>query len=207
MSLTKPAVTSVWASTAADNVQPTDAYIAAGWPLSTTPPSRGRFNWLLNYLYNGIRYLCRRGISDYDAAETYMLNDKVVGPDGATYISLVDNNIAHTPASSQAQWQRWGFGMSDFNATLASNGSQILPSGLIMKWGTGQAGPAGSAAANSFPTPFPNACFFVSAIHLGTDQTVNVIIDSAAAPSKNGFSLRSTNASGTVTCFWQAFGY
>ena len=136
-----------------------------------------------------------------------MLNDKVVGPDGATYISLVDNNIAHTPAGSPMQWQRWGFGMSDFNATLAANGSQKLPSGLIMKWGTGQAGQAGSAAANIFPTPFPNACFFVSAIHLGTDQTVNVIIDSAAAPSTTGFSLKSTNASGPVVCYWQAFGW
>lgn len=110
---TKPPVTSVWASTATDNVTPTDSFIASGWPLSTTPPSRGRFNWLLNYLYNGIRYLCRRGISDYDAAETYMSNDKAVGPDGITYISLVDNNIAHTPASSPTQWQRWGFAQSE----------------------------------------------------------------------------------------------
>lgn len=110
MSITKPLVTPVWASTATDNVTPTDAFIAAGWPLSTTPPSRQRFNWLLNYLYNGVRYFSRRGIADYDAAETYMTNDRTMGPDGLTYVSLVDGNIANTPASSPTEWARWGGG-------------------------------------------------------------------------------------------------
>lgn len=161
MALTKPAVTSVWASTATDNVTPTDAFIAAGWPLSTTPPSRGRFNWLLNYLYNGVRYFSRRGIADYDAAETYMTNDKTVGPDGLTYLSLVDNNIGNTPASTPAKWIRWGFGMSDFASSLAVNGYQKLPGGFIAQWvrnNTATANASGLATVTvTYPIAFPNA--------------------------------------------------
>jgi hypothetical protein len=161
MALTKPAVTSVWASTASDNVTPTDAYIAAGWPLSTTPPSRGRFNWLLNYLYNGVRYFSRRGIPDYDAAETYMSNDRIMGPDGITYLSLVDNNIANTPASSPTKWLRWGFSMADFSSSLAINGYQKLPGGLIVQWVrnvTATANGSGLATVTAtYPIAFPNA--------------------------------------------------
>jgi hypothetical protein len=83
----------------------------------------------LNYLYNGIRYFSRRGIADYDAAETYMTNDKTMGPDGLTYISLVDNNTAHTPSSSPTQWARWGLAKSELDsqyAALAGNSAQVF---------------------------------------------------------------------------------
>lgn len=147
---TKPVVSSVWASTAPDNVTPTDAFIAAGWPQSTTPPSRGRFNWLLNYLYNGVRYFSRRGIADYDAAETYMTNDKTMGPDGLTYISLVDNNIAHTPASSTTQWARWALAASEKGiARFTANGNWTCPLGVTTAWASGCAGGGGGGSGGS----------------------------------------------------------
>jgi hypothetical protein len=57
----------------------------------------------------GVRYLCQRGIADWDSAETYSTNDRVIGDDGNTYYSLVDNNTNHTPSSSTAYWDLWGF--------------------------------------------------------------------------------------------------
>lgn len=111
MAITKPPVLPSWAE-AGDKVQPSNAEIQVGWPLSSIPPSRQRFNWLLNFLANGIRYFSRRGLPDYDAAETYMTGDRVIGDDGKTYRSLIDNNTAQTPSASPTKWEEWAPSLS-----------------------------------------------------------------------------------------------
>lgn len=117
MALTKPPVLPPWADSG-DKVQPSDVEIQAGWPLSNVPPSRQRFNWLLNFLSNGIRYLTRRGMPDYAADETYMTGDRIIGDDGKTYRSIQDTNLNHTPSSSPLWWERWGFGASELSTEL-----------------------------------------------------------------------------------------
>jgi hypothetical protein len=107
MAITKPAVLPPWAENAAnpaDIVQPTNEQIQAGWPLSTTPPSRQRFNWVLNFCANAVRYFSRRGIADYDAAETYEIGDLTRGDNGLLYRSQTATNINHTPSTSPTQW-------------------------------------------------------------------------------------------------------
>lgn len=107
MSLTKPPVLPAWAETG-DKTQPSTPEISTGWPLSNIPPSRQRFNWLLNFLANGVRYLTRRGMPEWGNDENYMIGDRVQGPDGKTYISLVDDNLNKTPATNPTKWTRWG---------------------------------------------------------------------------------------------------
>lgn len=119
MAITKPTVLPSWAE-AGDKVQPSNAEIQVGWPLSSIPPSRQRFNWLLNFLANGIRYFSRRGLPDYDAAETYMTGDRIIGDDGKTYRSLIDNNIGQTPSAQPTKWERWGFTFSEFAASVTT---------------------------------------------------------------------------------------
>lgn len=46
---------------------------------------------------------------------------------------------------------------NEFGSSLAANGYQKLPSGLIIQWGT-TAGSANSTDYKSFPVAFPNAC-------------------------------------------------
>lgn len=111
MALTKPPVLPPWAE-AGDKVQPTNAEIQTGWPLSNTPPARQRWNWILNFLANGVRYLTRRGLSDYGADETYMIGDRVIGDDGKTYRSIQDNNINHAPSASPLWWEEWAPSLS-----------------------------------------------------------------------------------------------
>lgn len=111
MAITKPPVLPSWAE-AGDKVQPSNAEIQAGWPLSSIPPSRQRFNWLLNFLANGIRYFSRRGLPDYDAAEIYMIGDRIIGDDGKTYRSLVDNNTGQTPSAQPTKWEEWAPSLS-----------------------------------------------------------------------------------------------
>lgn len=117
MALTKPSVLPPWAD-AGDKVQPTNAEIQTGWPLSNVPPSRQRFNWLLNWLMNGVRYLTRRGMPDYAADETYAIGDRVIGDDGKTYRSIQAANTGNTPSSSPLWWERWGFTKAELTAEL-----------------------------------------------------------------------------------------
>lgn len=117
MAITKPPVLPAWAESG-DKVTPSNAEIQVGWPLSSIPPSRQRFNWLLNFLANGIRYFSRRGLPDYDAAETYMTGDRIIGDDGKTYRSLIDNNTAQTPSTSPIKWEEWAPTLSRFAALI-----------------------------------------------------------------------------------------
>lgn len=116
--ITKPDVLPVWASSG-DSVQPVNSDIQLGWQKSTIPPSRQRFNWILGYVMQGVRYLCRRGLPDWDASETYFSGDRVIGDDGYTYYSLVDNNLNHAPSTSSGHWDLWAFTKTQADARYA----------------------------------------------------------------------------------------
>jgi len=104
----KPAVLPAWAEdkvgVPADMLQPVDADIKTGWPLSAIPPSRQRFNWLLNYAANAIRYFMQRGISVYDATEDYPLHARVQDASGNLY-RCIQAGTNHTPATSPTWWK------------------------------------------------------------------------------------------------------
>ena len=107
MSITKPIVVNAWADGAVapvDIVEPSGAFIEAGWVMSATPPARQYFNWILNFCANAARYFSRRGVADYDPAETYLLDDITRGDDGVLYQSLQNANTANTPSISPAFW-------------------------------------------------------------------------------------------------------
>jgi hypothetical protein len=106
MSITKPKVRRAWASAGAPHnvVDPGDAFAATGWQPSDVPPARQFLNWILNYCSNGIRYLSRRGIADYDLEESYLPGDIVRGDDGFLYQSIANDNIRNTPSTSTKAW-------------------------------------------------------------------------------------------------------
>lgn len=102
----RPEDVPAWAE-AGDRVQPSDAEIQEGWPLSPVPPSRQRFNWLLNFLANGVRYLMQRGIAEWDIDEDYPQYARVQNG-GFSYIALVAN-LGIEPGTDPATWERWGY--------------------------------------------------------------------------------------------------
>lgn len=106
---TKPTVLPAWGESAggADVLQPTNAEIQAGWPLSNVPPSRKRFNWILKYLAQGVRYMMQMGIPVWDATEDYPINARVMGSDGKTYKAL-QTSTNQSPVSAPTYWQLWG---------------------------------------------------------------------------------------------------
>jgi hypothetical protein len=111
MPIAKPQVRPVWAQTApvTEIVDPGDQFAAGGFPRSGVPPVRQFLNWVLNYCTNGIRYLCRRGICDFDPVETYGLHDIVRGDDNCLYRSLTGPNIGNIPSKSTVHWGSLGF--------------------------------------------------------------------------------------------------
>lgn len=114
---TKPTVLPAWGESAggADVLQPTDAEIQAGWPLSNVPPSRKRFNWILKYLAQGVRYMMQMGIPVWDSTEDYPVNARVMGSDGKTYKAIL-TGINKDPTTQPTYWTRWGFTLAELNA-------------------------------------------------------------------------------------------
>lgn len=132
MSIIKPPVIPVWAESG-DVTTPTSGEIQAGWPATSTPPTRQRFNWILNFCANAARYFSRRGMADWDSAETYAVGDYTRGPDGLSYRSLTANTNK-TPASNPSDWVRWGFTAAEMSAALT-----LLPAGVISAFGASAA--------------------------------------------------------------------
>jgi hypothetical protein len=87
-------------------------------------------------------------------------------------------------------------------SSLAANGYQKLPSGLIIQWGAQQV-PNATNQTYSFPLTWPNGCLGMTCSHHGADRTVNAI---CAVQSLSTFWLGHTYAS-SAQVNWHAFGY
>lgn len=92
-----------------------------------------------------------------------------------------------------------------FEGTLASPGYQVLPSGLILQWGSASENiTAGDeSTAVTFPITFPNSVLGVSLTPLTTDETLNAVVYAQVTAS---FTWTST-FTGNQTHFWFAIGF
>lgn len=127
-----------------------------------------------------VGYLTRRGIPDWDATETYMIGDRIIGDDGKTYRSLIDNNTAQTPSSSPTRWEPWALTRGEVDARLAdafmganqslsASGYQKLPGGVILQWGEGASNASGQLSV-TFPIAFTSGdtAYRIVGMHSGT---------------------------------------
>ena len=98
---------------------------------------------------------------------------------------------------------------ADFTPHLASTGSQPLPGGFILQWiAAANAGGSGTAADTPYDMAFPNAVVAVSAIHIGSDTSVNITVDGSAPNKLAGVRLRSNYTNGaSVMAYVLAIGY
>ena len=101
MAVEKPLFAPVWAETG-DTVRPTDAEISEGWPLSATPPSRQRFNWILGWLAQSVAYLRQSGIPLWDPEESYPADAVVIHNHGLWVSKRENTNV--TPGTSPDDW-------------------------------------------------------------------------------------------------------
>lgn len=146
MALTRPVIIPPWAETGDKSAQPSDSDIQEGWPLTSTPPSRQKFNWLLNFLANGVRYLTARGVADWDSGETYAIGSVCIGDDNKLYKSLQASNSNKQP-STQAAW--WAL-VTPENATTTKSGIVEQATQAEMNAGTADKWPDAATIFNGF---------------------------------------------------------
>lgn len=118
----QPEVVPTWGELATDPgdmVQPSNTQIQDGWQESATPPPRQYFNWFFNFVANALCYILQRGMVDYNSAQTYQLNARVIGDDGNTYVSIQNANQGNTPSTSGSWWARWGFTAAQLSGLYA----------------------------------------------------------------------------------------
>ena len=147
MALIRPPVKSVWADTG-DKVEPLAAEVLSGWPNSSTPPSRQRFNWILNFLSNGVRYLSRRGISDWDAAETYAIGDVVLATDGDHYKAIAINTN-QAPQSNPSSWVGFGGSLNNVTGFTTGDGKFTMNPAPQAGWVSANDGTIGDATSGA----------------------------------------------------------
>lgn len=95
---------------------------------------------------------------------------------------------------------------SSFAASLAANGYQKLPSGLIIQWGSFNGAGSGATTTVTFPIAFPNNRFTVSAIGAAANNVMgSVWRDSAPSPNPLTQFAFATNTLSNIV-FWIAVG-
>lgn len=91
-----------------------------------------------------------------------------------------------------------------FVSSLATNGYQKLPSGLIIQWATNTQ--VGESISVSLPIAFPTACAF-AAVNMRTDNGAAVVSVKNTTSLLGSALIGGTNATGTNTYDWFAIGY
>lgn len=97
-----------------------------------------------------------------------------------------------------------------FGSSLAANGYQKLPSGLIIQWGSGTTSAAGVAAV-AYPITFPTGTLqsFVSDRSSSAASGSNDIVscDDGTASGMNVYSISDAGVAKTTNFKWLAIGY
>lgn len=110
---------------------------------------------------------------------------------------------------STSTWVASSLSAQGFSASLSSNGYQKLPSGLIIQWGVSNIGYNESSYLITFPIPYPNAAFNVTAVGgygAAVDGSIGLSVKSL---SSNGFHIFGdpNNQHTTGPLYWQAIGF
>jgi hypothetical protein len=125
----------------------------------------------------------------------------------ATLAATATNALACSGNSATVTNGVYTTNFTGSNQSIASDGYQKLPGGLIIQWGTtGNIGP-NSTLAVTFPTAFPNA---VLSITTGANTVNNPTADGTTnitTRSASGFTAVNGDNGNTFTCSWIALGY
>lgn len=143
-----------------------------------------------------------------NAAENISRNVTGVGQSLSNTVVLNPGDSLVLSSNGGSQWNAEGQTAPDmFPNSLAGNGYQKLPNGLIIQWGSITTA-AGSAVV-TFPIAFPGACRQVIPSVAYNSGVPNVTVDTSG-PSTTGFTIYTKTASSGAavaanTC-WIAFG-
>lgn len=124
----KPELAPTWAQEG-DIYRPTSQEIAKGWPRTDTPPSRQRFNWILNYLCESVHYLLQQGIPEWDKAQTYPTGARVALKN-MVYVALKESS-GESPDTQKGSWSQWGHTSAEIVTLIHEISGSGVPAGTI----------------------------------------------------------------------------
>ncbi|WP_445656816.1 gp53-like domain-containing protein [Achromobacter sp. NCFB-sbj8-Ac1-l] len=210
------------------------------------PPYGADFNGILNFLSTAVRWAQAGGRYPYDAAFAtaaggYPKGAVLAAASGnGSWLNLADNNTSN-PDSGGANWVSLGAGIATTTQaqalvddlalitpkkladafaggaqSLAGNGYQKLPGGLILQWGF-QASAASTTTSVTFPIAFPNTCLAVLGTGLSIGGNIQAYV-TLNGLTQLGCSFNCFTAVGgsapalastvnAVNCRWLAIGY
>lgn len=136
-----------------------------------------------------------------------------ISPDGTMYtvVSIKQGDTVSFTKESGV-WRMHGVGALQyslqFRASLTANGSQKLPSGLIIKWGSAVS--TGTGIGNStitFPSAFPTACVSINATVANDASNYAAQIQSLTATQAVMSLCQGTAYANSLAYRWIAIGY
>lgn len=222
------------AGTAYRNAALSEAVTEGGWPYAVKVNSAD-FNQVL-YQTSGIaRQAGTRGIVGWSNVEDYATGAVQMGSDGTVYRATNSSGpttAPRDPVSEPTFWRPFGgmratstearnlldtetlitpFLLDDAfkgaaNQVLGTTGSQRLPGGLIVKWGTTASIGPDSSLAVVFDTAFPNNVFGVSATSVQTAPGGGYAAVGAGAATTAGFTAVNDGPI-AVPVFWISLGF
>lgn len=147
-------------------------------------------------------FLVRQGTTEKSASLSVVTPDSSLTVKGLVELATSAETVAGVDAVRAVTPS--GF-MSGFVSSLAANGYQKLPSGLIIQWGSGSTAIGGTNF--TFPIVFPNAVYTITATNAPQNLNVTTVAYSLAV---GGFSAASypynsaTSVASNIT--WIAIG-
>ncbi|HGD9380017.1 TPA: carbohydrate-binding protein [Escherichia coli] len=203
-----------------------------GWGIvgASEHPSLEDFNAAMYAMSQFIAYQHQMGVPEWHAEQEYHIGS-ICTHNGESYQSLQNANIGSQPPSAkwtpvltsknglanlglgEAAKRNIGTGsgqipdMSSFSGSIASKGYQKLPGGLIIQWGSGNAGTGyvGSTGNEmNFPIAFPSQCFQVVTSY--DNGGGKIVAGAAGNMTRTGFLLRCDDSGGNYNFRWFAIG-
>lgn len=167
-----------------------NAFLLRGWGIvgPSDQPTLQDFNAMVFTLGQIHAYLHQMGVAEYNAAQEYHTGS-ITNVAGVLYVSLIDNNIGNTPASSPAQWSHQsGHGMVVLTTTQSWPVPAAMQLGVITPkvtviGGGGGGGPSVSANGGGGGG---GGGFTQSVLDLSGTATVSVTIGAGGASGVTG---------------------
>ena len=172
---------------------PSNGYPSPGNPSAPTPATKGGAYWFHQMGEELRAILTAAGVTP----DHTVLNQLLTALRSAGVFQTPALGDRTTKAATMACFSQ------EFGASLAVNGYQKLPSGLILQWGLVSTALANTSYPFTYPIAFPTACRSVLVTSAATGQTASGNVDSAATTTSVG--VRNSVASSSV--YVLAIGY
>jgi len=100
-------------------------------------------------------------------------------------------------------------GLASFQKSLASNGYQYFPGGLLLQWGVSNVAYDETVTIVNFPLSFPSACLNVTATVNQSSPVNGVLVSAVASFNQTSVSILGEFDvdSASLPTYWQALGY